>query len=87
MEYIEAILDSGATVPVIPPHVGRGYDIVPGEASRAGVMYEIAYGEEIPNLGKQLMPVMTAEGRGVASPSASGRRQQGSAVGLGVSQS
>ena len=46
-EYIEAILDSGATVTVIPPHVEKGYDIVPGEASRAGVMYEIANEEEI----------------------------------------
>ena len=62
MEYIEAILDSGATVTVIPPHVGRGYDIVPGEASRAGVMYEIANGEEIHNLIEKLRPVLTAEG-------------------------
>ena len=46
-EYIEAILDSGATVTVIPPHVGKGYDIVPGEASRARVMYEIANEQEI----------------------------------------
>ena len=43
-------MDSGATVAVIPSHVGKGYDIVPGEASRAGVVYEIANGDEIPNL-------------------------------------
>ena len=61
-EYIETILDSGATVTVIPPHVGRSYDVVPSAASRAGVKYEVANGEEIPNLGEKLMPVMTREG-------------------------
>ena len=61
-EYIEAILDSGETVTVIPPHVRKGYDIVPGEASRAGVVYEIANGEEIPYLGEKFMLLMTADG-------------------------
>ena len=61
-EYIETILDSGATVTVIPPHVGRSYEVVPSAASRAGVKYEVANGEEIPNLGEKLMPVMTREG-------------------------
>ena len=61
-EYVEAILDSGATVTVIPPHIGKGYEITPGEASRAGVMYEVANGEEIPNLGEKLLPIMTLEG-------------------------
>ena len=61
-EWIEAILDSGATVTVIPPHVGVGYDVMEGEASKAGVKYEVANGEEIPNLGEKLMAIMTAEG-------------------------
>ena len=61
-EWVEAILDSGATVTVIPPHVGVGYDVMEGEASKAGVKYEVANGEEIPNLGEKLMAVMTAEG-------------------------
>ena len=55
-------MDSSAIVTVIHPHVGKGYDIGLGETSRAGVMYEIANGEEILNLGEKLMPVMTAEG-------------------------
>ena len=59
---MDAILDSGASVTVIPPHVGRGYDIQPGEASRAGVRYEVANGEEIPNLWEKNLPVMTEEG-------------------------
>ena len=49
-EYVEAIVDSGATVTVIPPHVGKEYEVVPGEASKAGVKYEVANGDEIPNL-------------------------------------
>ena len=61
-ETIDAILDSGASVTVIPPHVGRGYDIQLGEASKAGVRYEVANGEEIPNLGEKNFLVMTEEG-------------------------
>ena len=36
--------------------------MVPGEASKAGVKYEVANGDEIPNLGEKLLPVVTAEG-------------------------
>ena len=61
-EYVEFIFDSGATATVIPPNVGKAYAIQPGDASRAGVTYEVANGEEIPNLGEKLMPVVTAEG-------------------------
>ena len=61
-EWIEAILGSGATVTVIPPHIGAGYDVKEGEASKAGVKYEVANGEEIPNLGEKMIAVMTAEG-------------------------
>ncbi len=66
-EYVEAILDSGATVTVFPPSVGTAYALTQGEAAKAGVTYEVANGEEIPNLGERLLPVMTAEGtvRGV----------------------
>ena len=61
-EYVEFILDSGATTTVIPMSVGKAYEVQPSEASKAGVMYEIANGDEIPNLGEKLMPVVTAEG-------------------------
>ena len=61
-EYVEAILDSGASVTVIPPHIGPEYETMPSEASRAGVVYEIANGDEIPNLGEKLLPVMTVDG-------------------------
>ena len=52
-ETIDVILDSGATVTVFPPHVGRGYDIQPSEASKAGVRYEVANGDEIPTWEKR----------------------------------
>ena len=35
--------------------------VVHGEAAMAGVRYEIADGNEIPNLGEKLMPVVTRE--------------------------
>ena len=61
-EKLQAILDSGASVTVVPPHVGRDYEVIRGEAAMAGVRYEIADGNEIPNLGEKMMPVMTREG-------------------------
>ena len=35
---------------------------MPSAASKAGVMYEIANGEEIPNLGEKLMAIVTDDG-------------------------
>ena len=50
-EVIDAILDSGASVTVIPPHMAAGHPVQESAASRAGVQYEVANGDEIPNLG------------------------------------
>ena len=61
-EVLEAIVDSGATVPVIPGSVGKGYEILEGAASRAGVSYEVANGEFLPNLGEKNLAVITQEG-------------------------
>ena len=36
--------------------------MVPSEASKAGVRYEVANGKEILNLGEKLLPVVTDEG-------------------------
>ena len=57
-----AILGSGATVTVIPPHVGAGHDVMEGEGSEAGVKYEVASGKDITNLGEKFMAIMTAHG-------------------------
>ena len=59
---IEAVLDSGASVTVTPPHVAGGCAIDESAASRAGVQFEIANGDEIPNLGEKLLAVMTEKG-------------------------
>jgi hypothetical protein len=61
-EVIDAILDSGASVTVIPPHMAAGHPVQESAASRAGVQYEVANGDEIPNLGEKLLSVVTEEG-------------------------
>ena len=61
-ERIRAIMDSGATVPVMSPSTGRHYKGTESEASKAGVMYACANGDTIPNLGEKAMPVVTQEG-------------------------
>ena len=61
-ELIRAIVDSGASVPALPPKKGRAYALLESEGSRAGVEYQCANNECLPNLGEKLMAVMTAEG-------------------------
>ena len=60
-ETLTMILDSGASVSVVPPSVGGEYDIVCGRAAMAGVKYEIADGSQIHNLGEKLLPIVTRE--------------------------
>ena len=40
----------------------RGCDIQRSDASRAGITYEVANGDQIPTLGEKLFPVVTAKG-------------------------
>ena len=61
------ILESGASISVVPPSVGREYEVVRGEAAMAGVRYEIADGNEIPNFGEKLMPVVIVPGANARS--------------------
>ena len=60
-ERLQMILDSGASVSVVPPSVGGAYEVVRGKAAMAGVKYEIADGSQIPNLGEKLLPIVTRE--------------------------
>ena len=60
-EKLQMVLDSGASVSVVPPSVGGDYEIVQGEAAMAGVRYEIADGSQIPNLDEKLLPIVTRE--------------------------
>ena len=53
-EVLELAVDSGASETVVPPHLLQFVDTHPGEASRRGVMYEVANGQRIPNLGEKL---------------------------------
>ena len=68
-EVVKAIVDSGATVPVMHPKTGKGYEVKESLASRAGVEYAMANDDTVPNLGEKQMAVLTAEGtvRGYSS--------------------
>ena len=68
-EVLDSVVDSGATVPVMNPGVGKAYEVTESEASRAGTCYEVANSETIPNIGEKHMAVVTREGsiRGYAS--------------------
>ena len=61
-EKIRAVMDSGATVPVLHPKTGREYPVEESEASRAGVEYELADASTLANLGRKRMAVLTNEG-------------------------
>ena len=57
---ITVTVDSGACVTVMPSGLCMGIPIVDNDLSRAGVEYEVANGESIPNLGERQCQVMTA---------------------------
>ena len=60
-EKLQMILGSCASSSVVPRNVGRNYEVVRSEAALAGVRYEKAHGNEIPNFGEKLMSVVTRE--------------------------
>ncbi len=68
-EIMSAVVDSGATVPVMNPKTGAAYPLQESEASRNDVDYEVADGGTLANLGEKKMAVITQEGtlRGYAS--------------------
>jgi hypothetical protein len=55
-ERIKSVMDSGATITVIPPSVGKLYEVIESAASKAGVQYQVANGNELPNLGETNLP-------------------------------
>ena len=59
-ESLTAVVDSGATVPVMSPNTGASYGIIPSSAN--GTEYEIASGDTLEDLGEKRMAVLTAEG-------------------------
>ena len=54
--------DSGATETVIPEEAVSSVQLSEGAASRRGVMYEIANGDRLPNLGEKKFTGHTEEG-------------------------
>ena len=56
------LVDSGASETVVPPHAVTAAEVVPSDASRRGVMYEVANGERIPNLGEKTFRAASEEG-------------------------
>jgi len=56
---ITVTVDSGACITVMPPGLCMGIPIFDNDLSRAGVEYEVANGESIPNLGERQCQVMT----------------------------
>ena len=58
-EVLSAIVDSGATVPVMNPSTGIIYEGVAGSAN--GTEYEIASGDTLEDLGEKQMAVLTVE--------------------------
>ncbi len=61
-EVMSAIVDSGATVPVMSPETGKSYELQESAGSKNGVEYEVADGGTLAELGQKLMAVFTAEG-------------------------
>ena len=55
-------MDSGATESVTPEGLPSNVQTVEGEASRRGVMYEVANGHQIPNEGEKRFQAVTEEG-------------------------
>ena len=56
---MDATVDSGACVTVMPSGLCAGISIVNNDLSKSGVEYEVANGESIANLGERRCQVMT----------------------------
>ena len=61
-EEIELAVDSEASESVVPPSMPESIQTVEGSASRRGVKYEVANGEQIPNEGEKKFNAATEEG-------------------------
>ena len=56
-------MDSGASESVAPPSMCPHYDIVPSPGSKLGQKYISASDDVIPNLGEQVLDIMTNDNR------------------------
>ena len=62
-ELLDMLVDSGASETVVPPQAVSSVEVVPSDASRRGVMYEVANGSRIPNLGEKSFRASTEAGQ------------------------
>ena len=58
-QEIELAVDSGATESVVHEDMATNIATVPGEASRRGVSYKVANGEQLPNLGEKIFEAVS----------------------------
>ena len=58
-EEVELAVDSGATESVVHEEMATNVATVPGEASRRGVSYKVANGEQLPNLGEKVFEAVS----------------------------
>ena len=61
-EVLSAVVDSGATITAVHPKDGKAYKVQESAASKAGVTYGTAGGDDLPDLGEKSMAVLTVEG-------------------------
>ena len=61
-ELLEMTVDSGAPETMIPPQAVEVAPTAPSESSKRGVVYEVANGERVPNLGEKRFRASTEEG-------------------------
>ena len=62
-QWIKGVVDSGAAESVAHPSMCPQYPVRPSAGSKAGQSYTSASGDSIPNLGEQVLPIMTGDGR------------------------
>ena len=60
---VKGVMDSGASESVAPPTMCPHYDITPSPGSVAGQEYVSASDDRIPNLGEQVLSIVTADGK------------------------
>ena len=60
---VKGVMDSGASESVAPPTMCPHYEITPSPGSVAGQEYVSASDDRIPNLGEQVLSIVTADGK------------------------
>ena len=59
---VKGTMDSGAAESVTPPIMAANYPVEESVGSKNGLYYVSASGERMPNLGQQVVPVITEDG-------------------------